>query len=172
MDDQSGERILEDITKLQPGMREWLQTRCRGFIRPHEIDDVIQEACVKMLKKDLRTVKSPLNYIHRVLQNAARDWFRRERVRLIEYVADPEMMETEGEASPERAAIAMQQLSAVSNTLSVERFNLLVARHVHGLTIEEVSEMFKMSQWFVRSEVSKAMAQIQPIRSADKTRRR
>jgi RNA polymerase sigma-70 factor (ECF subfamily) len=150
------------VNEVQPHeskLRAWLRTR---FPSLTDLDDIIQEAYLRLVRaKGAGKVRRTKPYLYTTARNAALDFFRHEKVVVMERIADmgelrvldgrPDALETI--AHDEELA----QLAEAIQTLPERCREVLVLRKLHGLSQKEIAEKLGISENTVAAQASTGM---------------
>jgi RNA polymerase sigma factor (sigma-70 family) len=140
----------------------WLWKFTRDF-RP--LDDLVQEVYERLLRVDdttAATIRSVTRYAFGVSRHVARDWCRRQRSLLIEYVACPEKLTTADRQKDVEEIVAGQQEIALLlreiRTLPARCRKILVLVKVFGHSAKEVATHMGIAESTVKKQLQIAAA--------------
>ena len=163
MDEPSRHQWIADhILPWEPKVRRWLRSYTRTLTKD-DIDDLIQEAYVRIWSADLSAVRNGKTFLFAVVRNALQDQLRRARVVQIESVADLEALPQEETPGPERTVSARQQyerLVELLNELPTQRRAVFSARKFEGLSIRETAKRLGVTEKTVANHLSFALTQL------------
>jgi RNA polymerase sigma-70 factor (ECF subfamily) len=110
---------------------------------PADAEDVLQTVFLRVLTRggDVEDVSQPAAYFRRAAVNAAVDVLRRRELRA-ESAYDSEAPH----AAVERPLLLKERLRRAIAILDSEDASLFLLRHVEGLSIEELAEMFQITK--------------------------
>jgi RNA polymerase sigma-70 factor (ECF subfamily) len=138
-------------TTAVPGFAELYERNYEAVFRaalrvtgnPADAEDVLQTVFVRVLSRgaDVENVALPSAYFRRAAVNAALDVLRRREVRA-ESAYDTEV----SHASVQPPFLLKERLRRALTILDREDATLFLLRHVEGLSIEELTEMFEMQK--------------------------
>lgn len=131
-------------------------------IEAADIDDVIQEACYRLLvTPDLGHVLDPKAFVFRTAKNIVLDRIRRDAVVSIDTMANLDELDiADGAPSPDRVVFARQELQWVFGLIGSlpDRCKLVFrARRVHGLSQNETAQTLGLTDSVVEHEMMKGM---------------
>jgi RNA polymerase sigma factor (sigma-70 family) len=154
--------IADHILPWEPEIRRWLRRRTYSLSQ-HDIDDLIQEAYVRIWSDDLSSIRNGRTFMYSVVRNLLYDQFRRAHVVQMESVAELDALDIEGAPGPERMVSARQQyehLVDIVNQLPKQRRAVFSARKFEGLAIREIAERLGLSEKTVANHLRLALAQV------------
>lgn len=136
----------------------------RGMVRESDVEDVTQEAFLKVFRKlgDFDGRSSFYTWIYRVAANTAMDWRKKEKHR--RHAALPEGPEGEDaapatEAGPETSARRRELAQRIDDAVAAlpdKYHEVLVLREIEGLSYEEIAARLSMSKGTVESRLFRA----------------
>ncbi len=134
----------------------------RVCMSPAEVDDVIQEACYRILSMpSLSHVRDPKPFVFRAAKNIVLDRIRRDAVVSIEAMANLEDLDIEDTSpSPERVVFARAELKWVIGLvgqLPDRCKSVFRARRIHGLSQQETVDTLGLTDSVVEHEMMKGM---------------
>jgi RNA polymerase sigma-70 factor (ECF subfamily) len=140
-------------------LRAMLRRVCTG---PAEIDDVVQETCIRILAlPSLAHVREPKPFVFRSAKNIVLDRIRRDAVISIEAVVNLDELEIEDPApSPERVVFARTELKWVIGMVAKlpDRCkNVFRARRIHGLSQQETVVTLGLTESVVEHKMMKGV---------------
>jgi RNA polymerase sigma-70 factor (ECF subfamily) len=142
--------IFMSSTTAVPGFAELYQRNYEAVFRtalrvtgnPADAEDVLQTVFVRVLTRaDVENVALPSAYFRRAAVNAALDVLRRREVRA-ESVYDTEA----SHASVQPPFLLKERLRRALTILDREDATLFLLRHVEGLSIEELADLFQIEK--------------------------
>lgn len=159
----ASERWFE--AELQPhdgALKSWLRAR---FPSVPEVDDIAQEAAVRVWRRQSRAdavpLKSPKAALFAVARNAVIDLLRRKSVARTDAVAEIGALSVLDEsADVVRTVVARQELELLTEavrTLPDRCRQVITLTKVYGLTEREVAERLGISENTVRTQVVRGM---------------
>jgi RNA polymerase sigma factor (sigma-70 family) len=154
--------IADHILPWEPEVRRWLSRRTYS-LSPDDIDDLIQEAYVRIWSADFRSIQNGRAFLYAVARNSLRDQFRRAQVVQMECVAELDALDIEEAPGPERMVSARQQyeqLVDIVNDLPRQRRAVFSARKFEGLSIREIAKRLGLSEKTVANHLRLALAQV------------
>lgn len=140
----------------EPMLRAWLRRR---FVATDEVDDVVQEAYVRLVKARLAgEVSSPKAFLFAVARNLAFDRLRHQRVTRTEPLAENEgqYVLEEGEGIPESIAHNQELalLTEAIQSLPDRCRQIFTLRKVYGLSQGEIAEKLGVSENTVTAQLT------------------
>jgi RNA polymerase sigma-70 factor (ECF subfamily) len=110
---------------------------------PADAEDVLQTVFLRLLARsgDVEDVALPAAYFRRAAVNAAVDVLRRRELR-----ADSVYDDSASHAAVQSPLLLKERLRRAIAAVDSEDASLFLLRHVEGLSIEELSGMFKMEK--------------------------
>jgi RNA polymerase sigma-70 factor, ECF subfamily len=110
---------------------------------PADAEDVLQTVFLRVLARggDVEDVALPAAYFRRAAVNAAVDVLRRRELR-----ADSVYVDSPPHVVVQPPVLLKERLRRAIAAVDSEDANLFLLRHVEGLSIEELSGMFKMEK--------------------------
>lgn len=153
--------ISESFIEHESFLKRFLK---RFLLRPHDIEDVVQDAYLKALcaEKKQQNIISPKAFLFRIARNEALNEIRRRSRNTIEYVDDLSESETnDDENTIERQAISQQRLglfcqSALEMTPRCRRIFLMCK--VYGISHKEIALQLGISVSGVEKQVAKGLS--------------
>jgi RNA polymerase sigma-70 factor (ECF subfamily) len=136
----------------------------RRFHRPHDIDDLVQETYVALLKaRNTSLVTNPRAYVLRVAENVLCRFAKRDRLRQRHVEVDSELMDfaAENPSSPAPDVLAerlssQKQLNAALVKLPYVFQAVLLMRYSYGYSYEEISAKLGVSWYQVERYLTQA----------------
>jgi len=138
-------------TTARVGFAELFDRHCDAVFRaalrvtgnPADAEDVLQTVFLRLLARggDVQAAPLPAAYFRRAAVNAAVDLLRRRAVHA-ESVYD----DRAPHAAVEPPSLLKEQLRRAIATLDSEDATLFLLRHVEGLSIDELAEMFQLEK--------------------------
>jgi RNA polymerase sigma factor (sigma-70 family) len=156
-----GQWIADHIVPWEPEVRRWLR-RCACTLARDEIDDLIQEAYVRICDVDLRSIRNGRRFMYSVVRNALRDRVRRARVVHIESLAELDTLNIET-PGPERLISARQEYDRLVDAvckLPPQRRAVFSSAKLHGLRNRQIARHLGISAKTVANHLHMAMAQV------------
>jgi len=125
---------------------------------PSDAEDVLQTVFVRVLSRaeDEAAAQAPAAYFRRAAVNAAVDLLRRRAVH-----AETAYDDAAPHAAVERPALLKEQLRRAVATLDSEDATLFLLRHVEGLTIDELADVFQIEKNNVSVRLHRARLRLQ-----------
>lgn len=151
--------ILADFIAHRPLLR---RAACRWMGDRDLADDVMQEACMKLMQGPLPPcVQQPVAYCMRVVHHLCIDHLRRRQAEQLFFTDEDEMIELEAAVgTPEHVAIGRQRLQGVDRCLRelpARTRQAFVLHRLHGHTQQEVADRLGVSITLVNFMVRDAM---------------
>lgn len=151
------------IVPYEPTARAWLFRRVRT-LTPADVDDLIQEAYVRLWELDCTQVAHPRAYFLTILRNLIGEQARRAKIIPMERMGEIEALNIiSEEPGPEQRASAraeLEQLRRVLGTLPPQSRRAFELRKFDGLTIHETAEVLRISESAVEKLLARAFARI------------
>lgn len=138
--------------------------------------DIVQDAMLKLVRRYAHKPKTEWPALfHRIMQNAIKDWFRREKVRRRwrqwlrrdqdseEHDAAPdplEQVEQPGSHQPDemlRQQLAMEKLDELLNQLPLRQQQAFLLRQWEGLDVAATAQAMGISEGSVKTHYSRAV---------------
>ena len=139
-----------------------LRAYLRGLVNPSEIDDIVQETYVRLLRaRDRGNIVSPRGLLFATARNAARDLFRRRTT--ANTISVTEIDEARViDSAPNAAEIADRHqqtdlLAAAIAELPPRCREIFVLRKFENLSHREIAQKLGISQHTVESQLTKAL---------------
>lgn len=153
--DQS-EWYKTQLQKYEPMLRAWLTSKYDSQI---EVDDVIQEALVKVLvAREHEDLKSPKAYFFAVARNLAIDHLRKRKLVCTESLTDREAMEVLDEAEPVEERVALNHeleiLTEAIQSLPERCRRVFTLSKVYGMTYNEIASEMGITFNTVSAQIS------------------
>ncbi len=151
-----------ELRPHQGALKSWLRARFPHFL---DVDDIAQEATVRVWRRQTRVnalpLKSPKAALFAVARNAVIDLLRRKAVAKTEGVAELEQLSVLDQSGDVvRTVIARQELELLTEavrTLPNRCRQVITLTKVYGLTEREVAERLSISENTVRTQVVRGM---------------
>ena len=133
--------------------------------------DIVQDAMLRLAEKYGQRPAEELPLLfHRIMQNAIRDWYRRQKVRSLwttlasslgggDEEADPLESAADAEAHPGEAAEKTQVLEIIQqeiDRLPVRQREAFVMRYLEELNVAETARAMRCSEGSVKTHCSRA----------------
>jgi RNA polymerase sigma factor (sigma-70 family) len=153
--------IADHILPWEPRVRRWLSRYT--YLSLDDINDLIQEAYVRIWSADFRSIQNGRTFLYSVVRNALHDQLRRAHVVQIECVAELDALDIEEAPGPERMVSARQQyehLVGIVNELPPQRRAVFEARKFEGLSIREIATRLGISEKTVANHLRLALADV------------
>jgi RNA polymerase sigma factor (sigma-70 family) len=152
----------EELRPHEPALKSWLRARFPTLV---DVDDIVQEATVRVWRRQahpravpLRSVKAALFVVAR---NAVIDLLRRKAVAKTYSVAEiGELSVLDESADVVRTVVARQELELLTDavrTLPDRCRQVITLTKVYGLSEREVAERLRISENTVRTQVVRGM---------------
>ena len=155
----------ETLVVWSDGVRARLRRRLRRFTSPDMIDDLLQDALVRVLERGgLRDLAAPEAYLFRVARNLAIDGIRRrhrQEAVLLSLLATP--VET---APP--AGEALLLLKEALHALPERCRETVILHRFEGLTYSEIAVRLEVSVKTVEARMSQALVILRDLSSTTK----
>jgi RNA polymerase sigma-70 factor (ECF subfamily) len=139
-----------------------LRAYLRGLVNPSEIDDIVQETYVRLLRAHERgSITSPRGLLFATARNAARDLFRRRTTAntiSVADVADSRVIDNAPNAA-ENASRHQETdlLAAAIAELPPRCREILVLRKFENLSHREIAKKLGISEHTVESQLTKGL---------------
>ena len=139
-----------------------LRAYLRGLVNPSEIDDIVQETYVRLLRaRDRGDIVSPRGLLFATARNAARDLFRRRTTAntiSVADVADSRVIDNAPNAA-ENASRHQETdlLAAAIAELPPRCREILVLRKFENLSHREIAQKLGISEHTVESQLTKGL---------------
>jgi RNA polymerase sigma-70 factor (ECF subfamily) len=140
----------------EPMLRAWLRSR---FASEDDIDDVVQEAYVRLLRaRERNEVTSPKAFVFAVARNLALDRVRHRQVARTEPLVESEALRVleEGEGIPETIAHnqELEILTEAIQSLPDRCRQIFTLRKVYGLSQPEIAGRLGLSENTVSAQLT------------------
>ena len=145
--------------EVQPHERE-----LRAFLRRHfptvqDIDDLVQEAYVRLLRaRHTGTIAEPRAYLFTTARNIAFDLFRRQRPISMEALAETQRLSVvEDKADAAEAASHTQEIELLIeaiHALPVRCREVITLRKLHGLSYRDIATRLGISENTVNAQLA------------------
>ena len=162
------DRQKADMSKVYMDVRaSLLRFAARYFRRPQEIEDVVQEAFVKVIEaQHRREIREPRAYLFRTTRNLALSALGRSDYRLTDTIGEllPELEPLQG-PTLEQQYESEQRFDAFCRAvrrLPIQAQRVYILRRVYGFTLKETAQHLGITVKTVESHQTKAM-----VRCAD-----
>ena len=169
----SGDGITDLFLKNINGYRKYLT---KFLHANHDIDDVIQEAYLRIQKAESSTeVKSPKSFLFKIIRNLALTVITRNAKQMARYIEDFDESEViDDKACPEKKQIAHQELYAfhevVIAALPPQCRRVFVMRKAYGYTHKEIAKKLGISVSTVEKHLINGMKRYeQYVQAAEET---
>ncbi len=151
--------LATQILPHEPALRRWLRKHAPGNV---DCDDVIQETYAILAGLgEVAHIANPRAYLFTAAQSVLLQQVRRARIVSIESVAEIERLDiTQDERSPERHAIAGQELRRIGEALAAlpdKCRQVFVLRKVDGLSQREIAARLGISENTVEKHIVKGL---------------
>ncbi|PTT88831.1 hypothetical protein DBR42_09020 [Pelomonas sp. HMWF004] len=161
--------LVADFIAHRPMLK---RAACRWMRDQHLADDVVQEACMKLMQGPPRPgVQQPVAYCMRVVRHLCIDHLRRQQAEQQVFADEDEPNELEAAAgTPEHLAIDRQRLQSVDRCLGelpARTRQAFVLHRMHGHTQQQVAERLGVSITLVNFMVRDAMQALAVCRELD-----
>jgi RNA polymerase sigma factor (sigma-70 family) len=142
----------------EPALRAYLH----GFVQLTDIDDLVQETYVRLLKaRERGPIGSPRGLLFATARNATYDLFRRRAVAQTSSVAEIDCSRVFDEAPGVAETVSRRQetdlLEAAIKTLPHRCREILVLRKFHNLSHREIARKLGISEHTVEAQLTKAL---------------
>ncbi|MFD1950351.1 RNA polymerase sigma factor [Sphingomonas arantia] len=156
------EWVGREILPHERELRVWL---ARRVVAAADMEDVVQECYCRLAQlSDVSHILTPRAYLFTMARNILRQQRQRTRVVRIEPLSDELEATLEGDLpSPERAAMARQELARVQSALATlpERARrIFMMRRVDGLSQKDIASRLGVSESIVENEASRSLRAI------------
>jgi RNA polymerase sigma factor (sigma-70 family) len=143
----------------------------RRMHRPHEVEDLVQEVYLRLLKIDRgEFVQNPRAYILQTASHVFHDHFQKDRRTQRFVLTDSEVVDRVSENPPELAACDLarrlsteKQLKAVLAQLSKLHAAVLIMFYREGYSYEEIADQLKVSVRQVKRYLANAKEELTRI---------
>ena len=162
--------------RLDPGFEEFVEARSVALLRTAsllvgdrgEAEDLVQTALLRTALKWRRARDHPEAYTRQVLVNLARDRWRRSRRRVAEQPLNPVTADpVHGDHA--NAVVNQQAIQHALGLLPQRLREVIVLRFFDDLSVADTAAAMRTSQGTVKSQTSKALAQLRQILGAHDT---
>ncbi|KPN05868.1 RNA polymerase sigma factor [Xanthomonas arboricola] len=159
IDSQRAAWLATQILPHEPALRRWLRKHAPGNV---DCDDVIQETYAILAGLgEVGHIANPRAYLFTAAQSVLLQQVRRARIVSIESVAEIERLDiTQDERSPERHAIAGQELRRIGEALAAlpdKCRQVFLLRKVDGLSQREIAALLGISENTVEKHIVKGL---------------
>ncbi|MBB6335866.1 RNA polymerase sigma-70 factor (ECF subfamily) [Xanthomonas arboricola] len=159
IDSQRAAWLATQILPHEPALRRWLRKHAPGNV---DCDDVIQETYAILAGLgEVGHIANPRAYLFTAAQSVLLQQVRRARIVSIESVAEIERLDiTQDERSPERHAIAGQELRRIGEALAAlpdKCRQVFLLRKVDGLSQREIAARLGISENTVEKHIVKGL---------------
>lgn len=152
----------EELQPHEPALKSWLRARFPNMI---EVDDIAQEASVRLWRRQTQPSATPLKSakaaLFAVARNAVIDLLRRKAVAKTDAVAEiAELSVLDESADVVATVVARQELQFLMEavqSLPTRCRQVITLTKVYGLTEREVAERLGVSENTVRTQVVRGM---------------
>lgn len=155
--------LARNILPHEGQVRAWLHRHVRT-ISAADVDDLIQEAYVRLWSLDVDTIDNGRAYFFTIVRNLILEQARRARVIPMERMEEIDALSIVSEQpEPERQASAREQLEKLGhilNTLPPKCRRVFELRKFEGLSIRETAKTMRISEGTVEKHLAKALARI------------
>ena len=154
-----GRWFVEHVLPHEPALRAYL----RGLVRPPDVDDLVQETYLRLLRARARgeQIDSPRGLLFAIGRNAARDLGRRRTVADAVPITeiDPSRVFHDGPDVPEVVSRRQEAdlLAAAIATLPPRCREILVLRKFENLSHREIAQRLGISVHTVEAQLTKAL---------------
>jgi RNA polymerase sigma factor (sigma-70 family) len=143
----------------------------RRLHRPDEVEDLVQEVYIRLLKIDNgEFVLNPRGYILKTAANVAHDYVEKDRRAKEHVVVNSEVADQSAENPPEHLTCSLaqqlnsqQQLSVALAKLAPIHASVLLMHYREGYSYEEIAERLKVSVRQVERYLANAKQEIMAI---------
>ncbi|CAG2098326.1 RNA polymerase sigma factor [Xanthomonas arboricola] len=151
--------LATQVLPHEPALRRWLRKHAPGNV---DCDDVIQETYAILAGLgEVGHIANPRAYLFTAAQSVLLQQVRRARIVSIESVAEIERLDiTQDERSPERHAIAGQELRRIGEALAAlpdKCRQVFLLRKVDGLSQREIAARLGISENTVEKHIVKGL---------------
>jgi RNA polymerase sigma-70 factor (ECF subfamily) len=151
-----------ELRPHEPALKSWLHAR---FPNLPEVDDIAQEAAVRLWQRQAKAGAAPLRSakaaLFAIARNAVIDLLRRKAVAKTELVAEMAQLPVLDESGDVvRTVVARQELELLAEavaSLPTRCRQVVTLTKVYGLTEREVAERLGISENTVRTQVVRGM---------------
>ncbi|MBB4606289.1 RNA polymerase sigma-70 factor (ECF subfamily) [Xanthomonas arboricola] len=159
IDSQRAAWLATQVLPHEPALRRWLRKHAPGNV---DCDDVIQETYAILAGLgEVGHIANPRAYLFTAAQSVLLQQVRRARIVSIESVAEIERLDiTQDERSPERHAIAGQELRRIGEALAAlpdKCRQVFLLRKVDGLSQREIAARLGISENTVEKHIVKGL---------------
>ncbi|MBB3761651.1 RNA polymerase sigma factor [Xanthomonas arboricola] len=159
IDSQRAAWLATQVLPHEPALRRWLRKHAPGNV---DCDDVIQETYAILAGLgEVGHIANPRAYLFTAAQSVLLQQVRRARIVSIESVAEIERLDiTQDERSPERHAIAGQELRRIGEALAAlpdKCRQVFLLRKVDGLSQREIAARLGISEDTVEKHIVKGL---------------
>lgn len=147
-----------EVQPHEPALRAYLH----GFVQLTDIDDLVQETYVRLLKvRERAPIASPRGLLFATARNAAYDFFRRRAAARTSSVAEIDCSRVFDEAPGVAETVSRRQeadlLDAAIRTLPTRCREILVLRKFQNLSHREIARKLGISEHTVEAQLTKAL---------------
>ncbi|MBV1900252.1 MAG: RNA polymerase sigma factor [Kordiimonadaceae bacterium] len=132
---------------ILPSLRRFIS---RIVVRPHDVDDVLQETFVRVSDKDFDKISSPKAYLFRAAKNIALNELTRKSKSVVEYADIITLSEYPDDTSAldeqVHHKIQLEVFSRSINSLPKKCRHVFLLRKVYGLSHQEISKRLGISK--------------------------
>ncbi|MES2694124.1 MAG: RNA polymerase sigma factor [Verrucomicrobiota bacterium] len=148
--------FAEEVQPHEPELRAFLR---RHFPTVQDIDDLVQEAYVRLLRaRDAGAIVEPRAYLFVTARNIAFDLFRRQRPISMEDLAETQRLSVvEGGADAAETASHTQEIELLIEAiqaLPTRCREIITLRKLHGLSYREIAVRMGISENTVNAQLA------------------
>lgn len=150
------EWVARHILPHEADLRVWLK-RFSGI----EVDDIVQESYMRLLERDISTVRQPRAYFFTVARNIVLEHYRRARIVPIDSLADfsDSTIIDDGPATDDviDARQELRRLDTMVQRLPTRCRHVFILRKIEGLSRRQVSDRLGLTENVVEKQLARAL---------------